>query len=210
VPEGVIRVRRRLTFLSAALSASLLLLGTPDLRAGPSVDSATMLAAHNAYRKTQCAPPLTWSPQLAAAAQDWANKCSFAHSPGAWQSADGYGENLYWGSGPVGDAGHAVKSWYDEVSSYDLASPTWSTAVGHFTQVVWKGSRQVGCGVALCGDKNYWVCRYSPTGNWNAKQQAVLVANVGCTPSGQKDILRKPISPGKIDALRKVYQNQKH
>lgn len=44
---------------------------------------------------------------------------------------------------------------------------------GHFSQVVWKGSRSVGCGTAACGPQTnigsgqpsfYTVCMYSPPG----------------------------------------------
>jgi len=39
---------------------------------------------------------------------------------------------------------------------------------GHFTQVVWKGSQQLGCGVASCPaipGGTFYVCRYVPAGN---------------------------------------------
>ena len=64
--------------------------------------------------------------------------------------------------------------------------------MGHFTQLVWKGSTQIGCGVASCGGQNFWVCRYSPPGNFNVSTQYVtadeakknLRANVGCENEG--------------------------
>ena len=200
----------RLLLLAAAISGPLFfanVLQTGPAAAGPSADPGTIVAAHNAYRKTQCAGALKWSSQLAADAQAWANQCTFAHSPGAWKSADGYGENLYRGSGSLGDAGHAVKWWYDEVNNYNFGTPTWSNAVGHFTQVVWKGSKQVGCGVAACGDKTYWVCRYTPTGNWNTNQPTVLTANVGCSKLDQWGVVKKP-PPGTADAIKRYYPKQ--
>ena len=37
---------------------------------------------------------------------------------------------------------------------------------GHYTQVVWKNSKEVGCAMAVCSDKSQvWVCNYSPPGN---------------------------------------------
>ncbi|KAF8888246.1 CAP domain-containing protein [Infundibulicybe gibba] len=51
-------------------------------------------------------------------------------------------------------------------------NPGFSSATGHFTQVVWKGTTQVACAVANCGAgtifsqaSGYVVCRYSPPGN---------------------------------------------
>jgi len=153
--------------------------GTPS-DPGLSADLTAILNAHNAYRRQHCAPALTWSAQLAAGAQTWADACTRQHSKEAWSSQACCGENLYWGSGTKGGAEDAVKWWHDEVRKYNFNAPQWSNDVAHFTQVVWKGSKEIGCGVARCGDENYWVCRYAPTGNWNATQQDVLAANVGC------------------------------
>ena len=59
---------------------------------------------------------------------------------------------------------------------------------GHFTQVVWKDSRQLGCGKQTCtinGNTGvYWACRHSPLGNFNADnisnlQQQVLAPTCG-------------------------------
>lgn len=37
---------------------------------------------------------------------------------------------------------------------------------GHYTQVVWKNSRYVGCGKAMAANGTlYYVCNYYPAGN---------------------------------------------
>lgn len=146
-----------------------------------SADAQAILSAHNGYRNKHCVPNLTWSAQLAASAQSWANRCTrngggFAHSSEAWSSANGFGENLAWGTNL--SARGAVDLWYREINQYNFSTPSWSSGVAHFTQVVWRNSRQLGCAKALCSGRNYWVCRYSPTGNWNANDRAVLTANV--------------------------------
>jgi uncharacterized protein YkwD len=117
-----------------------------------------MLAAHNAYRSKHCVPGLGWSAQIAASAQQWASRCSFSHQQGS-----GYGENLAWGTNL--QAAQAAAMWYNEAAKYNYAKPGFSGQTGHFTQVVWRSSRQVGCGMAVCNRQNYWVCRYSPPGN---------------------------------------------
>jgi uncharacterized protein YkwD len=137
-----------------------------------SADAKAALNAHNGYRAKHCVPALSWSSDLAKQAQAWASGCApsgggFAHSPGAFQG--GYGENLAWGSGL--SAGGAVDLWYNEVGQYNFGAPSWSNAVGHFTQVVWRNSKQVGCAMAVCGGQNYWVCRYAPPGNWNVNTE---------------------------------------
>jgi uncharacterized protein YkwD len=52
---------------------------------GLSADAQAFLNSHNGYRAKHCVPPLTWSADLAAAAQAWANGCQmngnvFVHS----------------------------------------------------------------------------------------------------------------------------------
>ncbi|TFK57344.1 PR-1-like protein [Heliocybe sulcata] len=124
------------------------------------------LSAHNSVRAQHGASALSWSDNLAGKAQQWANGCKFQHSGG---SLGPFGENLAAGTGDSYDIAAAVKSWTDEVSEYDPNNPQAS----HFTQVVWKGSSQVGCALQLCdgifaasfGKAKYYVCEYSSQGN---------------------------------------------
>lgn len=56
--------------------------------------------------------------------------------------------------------------WYDEVSLYNFASGGFSGATGHFTQLVWKSTTEVGCGISISRDsKIYAVSQYTPPGN---------------------------------------------
>ena len=150
---------------------------------GLSSDFTAVVKAHNNYRNGQCADPLTWSSDLASAAQRWASACTpngsggFAHDPNRGSA----GENLFWGTRAEGR--QAVQWWYDEIKDYNFAAPKWSGKVGHFTQVVWKDSKHIGCGAAVCGGMNLWVCRYSPPGNWNVNNPGVLESQVGCAKS---------------------------
>jgi uncharacterized protein YkwD len=125
----------------------------------------TIVTMHNTYRAQHCVPPLTWSAELAASAQKWADNCWFGHDA----KRGHIGENIAWG----GDrsAASAVEAWYREVKDYNYAKPGLVTGIGHFTQMVWKDSKQIGCGVAKCylGTVRLWVCRYAPTGNWRGK-----------------------------------------
>ncbi|CAF3710038.1 unnamed protein product [Rotaria sp. Silwood1] len=60
-----------------------------------------------------------------------------------------------------------TKSWYSEISSYNFGSPGFSSSTGHFTQVIWKGSKQLGIGIAFTSDNRtaYVVANYYPPGN---------------------------------------------
>jgi hypothetical protein len=71
------------------------------------------------------------------------------------------------GYGSIADS---VQAWYNEISDYDFNNPGYSDATGHFTQVVWVGSTEVGCAWVSCNGENgtpgyYLMCEYSPAGN---------------------------------------------
>lgn len=75
-------------------------------------DIQAYLTAHNSIRAQHGAAPLTYSQDLAAKAQGWANGCVFKHSGG---SLGPFGENLAAGTGSGYAIPQAIKSWTDEV-----------------------------------------------------------------------------------------------
>ncbi|PWN27972.1 PR-1-like protein, partial [Jaminaea rosea] len=103
------------------------------------------LALHNAKRAIHNTPNLTWNQTLADYAQTYGSKCVFAHSKGP------YGENLAVGS-PASSWSSAdlFQLWYDEGKGYDYSTTTFNSATGHFTQLVWKNSKQLGCAIVTC------------------------------------------------------------
>ena len=59
--------------------------------------------------------------------------------------------------------------WYNEIDDpgYDYNSPGFSMGTGHFTQVVWVKSTELGMGHATSQSGSvYTVARYSPPGNY--------------------------------------------
>ena len=54
--------------------------------------------------------------------------------------------------------------WYNEVQNYNY-NGDYQSGKGHFTQLVWKGSKNLGCGIA-CGKGCYVTCNYYPAGNY--------------------------------------------
>ncbi|GJN89764.1 hypothetical protein Rhopal_002753-T1 [Rhodotorula paludigena] len=58
------------------------------------------------------------------------------------------GENLAAGTGLTAESG--IQMWYNEVGQYDFDDPSYNEATGHFTQLVWKGTTEVGCALSTC------------------------------------------------------------
>uniref|UniRef100_A0A8B9KCZ1 SCP domain-containing protein n=1 Tax=Astyanax mexicanus TaxID=7994 RepID=A0A8B9KCZ1_ASTMX len=100
------------------------------------------LQTHNTYRNKHGAPPLTISQDLCRSAKSWADYLlsikTLQHSSGGK-----FGENLFY---------------------------TWSSGgkslTGHFTQVVWKDTKELGYGVATDGKTVFVVGQYLPPGNF--------------------------------------------
>ncbi len=148
----------------------------PSKHTGPDSQKLTafdseLLQAHNAYRREVGEPPLRWSDSLAAGAKAWARhlaeKREFQHS-----KAPGLGENIWMGSSGGYTAAQMVKSWGDEKRYFisgkpfpDVSSSGNWRDVGHYTQMIWRNTKQVGCGLAHNAANDYLVCRYSPPGN---------------------------------------------
>jgi len=146
---------------------------------GEPADLAGITAEHNATRAnvqpsaTPTIPPLTWSNSVASAAQAWANRCVFEHSQGQ------YGENIYASGGQAAAGDKIVRSWVSEAQDYDYESNACSNVCGHYTQVVWRKSLRLGCGVARCTKNSpfagfpewqFVVCNYDPPGNFNGQK----------------------------------------
>ncbi|KAI1104525.1 PR-1-like protein [Jackrogersella minutella] len=143
---------------------------------------------HNIHRSNHSSPEVAWSDKLAGYAANTASSCKMAHDMD--QGDKNYGQNLAnWGQSSgayeLGDVG-AVKMaitdmWYNGEFAkflpefYGQATPPMSDfeSWGHFSQLLWKGSNEVGCAAQFCEkgtmytDMDAWftVCNYGPPGN---------------------------------------------
>jgi uncharacterized protein YkwD len=154
--------------------------GTPDGGTADSPFAREMISAHNSVRISATpAPnpplsPLTWSNTAASKAQAWADQCKFTHNP----NLGNYGENLAAAAPPntTATAG-VVQDWAAESASYDYGLNTCASGhvCGHYTQLVWRDTTQVGCATKVCSTNSpfggfpqwqIWVCDYSPPGNF--------------------------------------------
>jgi pathogenesis-related protein 1 len=128
-----------------------------------------MLAAHNAVRARLGIAPLAWSNRLAERSQNWADtllaRRQFVHRPNS-----SYGENLFEIRGATASPEQVVSAWAGESRNYDYKSNKCRGVCGHYTQIVWRDTKEVGCGVARGGGREVWVCDYDPPGNWVGKR----------------------------------------
>ena len=124
-----------------------------------------MLAAHNEVRARVGVPKLVWSAHLAALAQEWANtlltRRQFFH-----RRSSAYGENLYEIMGATVTPAEVANDWASESRNYSYSSNTCRGVCGHYTQIVWRQTQEVGCAVAGDRKREVWVCNYNPPGNW--------------------------------------------
>jgi pathogenesis-related protein 1 len=135
--------------------------------ASESGNMAGITAAHNRFRKLKNLPDLVWDETLAKYADEWAKNLQTTKNCGMKHRTEGkYGENLAWASGMILTPESVVKMWHDEEKNYTYSNNSCSGVCGHYTQVIWKNSKKVGCGSAKCGKAEVWVCNYDPPGNY--------------------------------------------
>ncbi|NWH21295.1 CRIS2 protein, partial [Grus americana] len=119
---------------------------------------------------------MEWCPLAAKNAKNWANKCTLRHSPANMRrTTEQCGENLFMSSAPLSWS-YVIQAWYNEEKDfqYGTGAKTQGGVVGHYTQLIWYNSYQIGCAVAYCPRSQFsyfYVCQYCPPGN-NAMQIA--------------------------------------
>ena len=147
-------------------------------------DMQTVLDVHNQERDAVGVQPLTWSNSLANDAQTWAQQIAttgnFDHldteHTGDTCTGPCYGENIAGFNPSLGPSapGEGVSLWTAEKSGYNSQTNTCtpvspSVTCGHYTQMIWRNTSEVGCATAPpgAGGLHYSVllCRYNPPGN---------------------------------------------
>ena len=128
------------------------------------------LDAHNNYRAKHHVGKLVLNQELCDIAQKYAEELArtgnFAHSGNSFHD-DNMGENLFACYGMKITGKMMTDDWYNEVNQYNFNNPGYISGTGHFTQIVWKGSKQVGFGYAQARDGYYYgVANYYPAGNF--------------------------------------------
>ncbi|KAK8169902.1 CAP domain-containing protein [Phyllosticta citrichinensis] len=116
------------------------------------------MAYHNVHRTFHGACSLLWDPALAKQAQAAANTCKFQH-----QMTGDNGQNVAEQSASGNIPAGTVSMWYEEGSKTNYQGGNMQQ--GHYTQVLWKDTFALGCGVKNCGQMTLVFCDYAPAGN---------------------------------------------
>ncbi|KAL1908937.1 hypothetical protein Sste5344_005294 [Sporothrix stenoceras] len=177
---------------------------TTAASSAPSDFGSTAVYHHNLHRSNHSAPAVSWDSDLADYAATVAASCVFAHdlTPGA--STGSYGQNIavYGASGDVSSidpskivAQAITDMWYNgEVwqfpsDGYGESNPDMSNfeAWGHFSQVVWVASTEVGCASQYCSPGTIYsgmgswftVCNYRSEGNMGGAYGENVLPSLG-------------------------------
>merc|ERR1719159_120273 len=150
---------------------------------GPSESLQAVFDQHNVYRCMHGLADFTWDDTIAANAQLYATSTGGQMQHSSSESRSGVagfnylGENLAWGMTNA----KAVELWYDEIKYTDdgLVS-SFSSNTGHYTQVVWKGTTHIGCGI----DRTLLVCQYGEGGNMQGQFDTQVTAPVRSASEG--------------------------
>ena len=155
-----------------------LALASPLVQGATGIDNnleERLLASHNRERASLGIPPLAWNALLAHDAASYAQALTrlgrLEHSVDDPGEQEPQGENLWAGTRGYYGPEQMVGLWIDEKMDFkEGVFPNNSISgdlekVGHYTQVVWRSSRAVGCAVAHGREDDFLVCRYSEGGN---------------------------------------------
>jgi hypothetical protein len=86
---------------------------------------------------------------------------TFEHSP-----QKETGENLACAKGYDLRGDKVAEMWYDEIKDYNFEIPAFNAKCGHFTQLIWRGTKEFGVAKSIGADgAQYVVARYNPPGN---------------------------------------------
>lgn len=106
-----------------------------------------------------------WSEELCNAAGAWAEHLAATNTLEHSSDKD-HGENLASAKGYELRGDKVAEMWYDEVKDYNFEIPAFNAKCGHFTQMIWRETKQLGVAKCTAADgTQYVVARYYPPGN---------------------------------------------
>lgn len=135
--------------------------------------AARLLRVHNEERRRLGLRALRWNRELERDAKQWAHHLSrrgmLQHAD--YRTLENTGENLWMGTSGRWPVESMVGAFISEKRHYrhgtfpDISHTGNWADVGHYTQIVWRETQEVGCALATARGNDVLVCRYWPAGN---------------------------------------------
>lgn len=131
------------------------------------------LEVHNEYRREHGVEPLVLNKDICKISQQWAEELAKKDSM-SYSMNQTYGESIYSGWSPDPNvkirAKDCIDRWYNEINDFHFGREPDILTCGHFTQIIWKGTRELGIGKAKSeSGKLYVVANYYPPGNFTGQ-----------------------------------------
>lgn len=133
-----------------------------------------LLSSHNYERTMRGIAPLVWDGSLARNAKIWADELirtkAFKHSPSD-RGGPREGENIWGGTPQAFTPEGMVGLWIKEKAHFVAGTFPRNSVTGrvedvsHYTQLIWRRTKAVGCGLSRGDHEEILVCRYSEAGN---------------------------------------------
>lgn len=149
--------------------------GMEEAERGSELLRDVALGMQNEERESLGLSPLVWDSALAEDAARYARQMAqtnlFRHSLRTSRAVPS-GENLWMGPRRLYGYDRMIGDFLEEKRLFrrsgklpDLSVTGRWEDVGHYSQIIWRGTRKVGCALAEGQDYDYLVCRYFPAGN---------------------------------------------
>lgn len=122
----------------------------------------------NKFRRLHCVPQHTYNNNIEKIAEEHAK---YIIESGKFEhSTNTFGENIAYAINNNNDDFNAFVGstdlMYAEKQYYDYSNPIFSYTTGHFTQMVWKNSKEIGIGAYKNESIIAFVVNYHPPGNY--------------------------------------------
>ena len=133
-------------------------------------DINSVLNFHNYFREKHNAEKLKFSPKLSQKAQlkllQLENDIFKYNSQDDDENDNEIGENLFITLEKDGNIiEKACECWYNEKNNYNFNLNKYQNGTGHFTQIIWKKTKEIGSGYLNKNGKIYFLVLYFPIGN---------------------------------------------
>ena len=149
-----------------------------------------LLQEINKYRNLHNARKLSSDSKIINDAQVYAESLSKNSDPNFlipsdtyYESDKKYGENLFQCNKKfckTENISYVINLWYNESINYDYKLNKGLNITNNFTQMIWKGTKKMGCGIGYRDNEDNYkvVCFFYPKGNIEGKfEENVLIGN---------------------------------